>query len=123
VLAVYRLSTHYASIRRGVGDLKKLVFKIDYAGKILSGEKTATVRLHANFREGDIVEVYVGHARVGRAVIKKIVRKKLSELSDEDVKKDGFRSKEEFLRDFARIYGKQIVEKDPEVYIVEFQLL
>ncbi len=103
--------------------MKKLVFKLDYAGKILSGEKTSTIRLHATYREGEIVEVYVGHARIGRAIIKKVTKKRLSELTDEEVRMDGFASKRDLLKELAKIYGKKALENDPEVYVVEFQLL
>jgi len=103
--------------------LKKLVFKLDYAGRILSGEKVTTIRLRTNVREGDIVEVYVGHARVGRAVIKRVYRKRLSELTEEELRKEGFSSREQLLRDLAKIYGRKTVESDPEVYVIEFQLI
>ncbi len=103
--------------------MKKLVFKLDYAGRILSGEKVTTIRLRTNVREGDIVEVYVGHARVGRAVIKRVYRKRLSELTEEELRKEGFSSREQLLRDLAKIYGRKTVESDPEVYVIEFQLI
>ncbi len=103
--------------------MKKLVFKLDYAGRILSGEKVTTIRLRTNVKEGDVVEVYVGHARVGRAVIKKVVRKRLSELTEEELRKDGFTSREHLLRELSKIYGRKVIESDPEVYVVEFELL
>ena len=103
--------------------MKKLVFKLDYAGKILTGEKILTVRLRTNVKEGEVVEVYVGHARVGKALIKKVVKKKLNDVSDEEVQKDGFKSKEDFIRALAKIYGRNLVETNPDVYVIEFQLL
>jgi len=103
--------------------MKKLVFKLDYAGRILSGEKVTTIRLRTNVREGDLVEVYVGHARVGRAVIKKVIRKRLSELSDEELRKDGFSSREQLLRELSKIYGRKVIESNPEVYVIEFELV
>jgi len=103
--------------------MKKLVFKLDYAGKILAGEKTTTIRLRTNLKEGDLVEVYVGHARIGRAVIKRVIKKRLSELSDEELRMDGYSSREHLLRDLSRIYGRKVIESDPEVYIIEFELL
>ncbi len=82
-----------------------------------------TVRLRTSVKEGEIVEVYVGHARVGRALIKKVIKKKLSEVSDEEVQKDGFRSKDDFIKALARIYGRSVIESNPDVYVIEFQLL
>ncbi|MEM1541406.1 MAG: ASCH domain-containing protein [Ignisphaera sp.] len=102
--------------------MKKLVFKLDYAGKILSGEKTTTIRLSTNLREGDTVEVYVGHVRIGKALIKRIYRKKLNELSAEEIRSDGFKSIEDLIKTLAKIYGSRRINTDSEVYIIEFQL-
>lgn len=103
--------------------MKKLVFKLDYAGKILAGEKTTTIRLFTDLKEDDEVEVYVGHVRIGRALIKKIYKKRLSELNDEEVKSDGFHSKDELIKNLSKIYGSKRISSDPEVYIIEFSLL
>jgi len=103
--------------------MKKLVFKLDYAGKILAGEKTTTIRLATNLRENDIVDVYVGHVRVGKAKILKVYRKRLSELTEEEVKADGFNSKEDLIKSLAKIYGNKILNTDPVVYVIEFKLL
>ncbi len=103
--------------------MKKLVFKLDYAGKILSGEKTTTIRLQSHLKEGDIVEVYVGHVRVGRAIIRKVIKKKLTELTDDDAQKDGFRCKDDLIKALSRIYGRSVIESNPDVYIIEFNLL
>jgi hypothetical protein len=103
--------------------LKKLVFKLDFAGKILTGEKTTTIRLSTDLNEGDTVEVYVGHVRIGKALIKKVYKKKLSELSEEEIKSDGFQSKEDLIRNLVKIYGSKRINVDPEVYIIEFRLL
>ncbi|MEL9939554.1 MAG: ASCH domain-containing protein [Ignisphaera sp.] len=103
--------------------MKKLVFKLDYAGKILSGEKRTTIRLSTDLRENEIVEVYVGHVRIGKAIVKKVQKKKLSELSDDEIKADGFNTREELLKALAKIYGSKRVYSDPVVYIIEFQLM
>ncbi|RLG77324.1 MAG: hypothetical protein DRO12_02560 [Thermoprotei archaeon] len=103
--------------------MKKLIFKLNYAGKILAGEKVTTIRLSANVRKGDVVEVYVGHARIGKAVITRVTKKKLSSISDKEARMDGFRNKEELVKALMKIYGKKRVDEDPEVYIIEFKLL
>lgn len=103
--------------------MKRLTFKLEYAGKILAGEKRTTIRLYTDLKPNDTVEIYVGHVRVGRAVIKRVYRKKLSELTDEEVKMDGFRSKEDLLRHLARIYGSKRVTANTEVHVVEFEFL
>lgn len=103
--------------------MKKLVFKLDYAGRILSGEKTTTIRLSTDLVEGDIVEVYVGHVRIGKAVIKKVYKKRLSDLSDDEVRSDGFKNKEDLIKVLSKIYGSKRIYANPEVYVIEFQLL
>ncbi|MEM1645065.1 MAG: ASCH domain-containing protein [Ignisphaera sp.] len=103
--------------------MKKLIFKLDYAGKILTGEKTTTIRLSTNLNENEEVEVYVGHVRIGKALIKRIYKKRLSELSDEEVKSDGFQSKDELIKNLSKIYGNKRISSDPEVYIIEFTLI
>lgn len=102
--------------------MKKLVFKLDYAGKILSGEKTTTIRLSTNLKEGDMVEIYVGHVRIGKAIIKKIYRKKLKDLTLEEIKNDGFKSIDELMTNLAKIYGSRRINTDSEVYVINFQL-
>ena len=65
----------------------------------------------------------MGSARVGRAIIKHIERKRLSEISDEDARIDGFKDRTELLKELMRIYGKKVMSKNPELYIIYFQLL
>lgn len=103
--------------------MKRLVFKLSYAENILKGEKRSTIRLRSSYRVGEIVEIYVGSARVGRAIIKHIERKRLSEISDEDARIDGFKDRTELLKELMRIYGKKVMSKNPELYIIYFQLL
>lgn len=103
--------------------MKKLVFKLDYAGKILSGEKTTTIRLSTDLKEGDIVDVYVGHVRIGRAIVKKVYKKRLNNITDEEIRSDGFDSKENLIKVLTKIYGNKRINSDPDVYIIEFQLL
>ncbi len=103
--------------------MKRLVFRLSYAENILKGEKRSTIRLKSNYRVGEVVDIYVGTARVGRAVIKHIEKKRLSDLSDEDAKLDGFRDRSELLKELMKIYGKKVLSKNPELYIIHFQLL
>ncbi len=102
---------------------KRLVFKLQFAERILSGEKTSTIRIKSGFKVNDIVDVYVGSARVGKAVIRRIIRKKISELSDDDARRDGFRNRDELIRELSKLYGRRAISQDREVYIIEFKLL
>lgn len=102
--------------------MKKLVFKFDYVSKILTGEKKSTIRLSTDLKEGDVVEVYAGFVRIGRAVVKKVYRKKLDELSNEEIRVDGFKSREDLYKALAKIYGSKRINSNPYVYVIEFEL-
>lgn len=103
--------------------MKRLVFKLGYAESVLKGEKRTTIRLKPAYRPGEVVEVYVGSARVGRAIIGDVIRKRLSDLGDEDARADGFRDREELLKELMKIYGKKVLSKNPEIYVIHFRLL
>lgn len=103
--------------------MKRLVFRLGYAESILKGEKRTTIRLKSIYSPGEVVEVYVGSARVGRAVIREVIRKRLSDLGDEDARADGFGDREELLKELMKIYGKKILSKNPEMYVIHFCLL
>lgn len=103
--------------------MKRLIFRLSYADKILTGKKITTIRLKPIVKEGEVVEIYVGHARVGRAVVKSVKPKKLSELSIEDAKRDGFSSVDDLRKELEKIYGRKTLSSDPTVYIIEFSLL
>lgn len=102
--------------------MKKLIFKFDYIGKIITGEKRTTIRLSTDLKEGDIVEVFAGYVRIGRAIIKRVERKKLSDLKEEEIKMDGFKTKEELYKALSKIYGNKKVCSNPYIYVIEFQL-
>jgi len=101
--------------------MKKLKFRKRYAQKILSGEKVTTIRLETDLRPGDEVLIVAGDEPVAKAVIKSVVSKRVSELTDEDAVRDGFTRKKDLMRALRSIYG-EIGEGD-EVKIVEFELI
>lgn len=55
------------------------------------------------------------------ARINKVVVKRVSELSDEDAKLDGFNSREELIRALRRIYGD--VKDSDFVTVVHFEVV
>ncbi len=101
---------------------KKLVFKSKYARDILLRRKVATIRLLSNVNVGDVVDVIAGHLKVGTAVVEGVAVKKLRDLDEIDALMDGYRSKDDLLRDLRKIYGNKIRD-DTEVKIVYFRLL
>lgn len=95
--------------------IKHLEFRRKYADLLLSGEKKVTIRKWTNLKEGDEVYVHCGGKIVGSAKIKSVERKKVSELTDEEVRLDGFKDRSEMLEELERMgYGE-------EVYVIHFE--
>ncbi len=105
--------------------MRHLCIDSKYLEKILKGEKKSTIRLKrkkmAKFSKGEIVLINSGGKIVAKALIKDCKVKKVSELTDEDAKKDGFANKEELLRALKRHYRKRLTD-DAEVTIIEFEV-
>ncbi len=101
--------------------MKNLKFDGRYRQLILSGKKRATIRLgRVNLAPGDEILLHSGGYVLGRAVIKKVEEKDISELTDEDAKKDGFKTRDELLDALRRHYGG--IKPNTKVTIVEFEL-
>ncbi|MEM0361602.1 MAG: ASCH domain-containing protein [Sulfolobales archaeon] len=101
---------------------KRLVFKSKYLRDLLLGRKVTTIRLRSNVNVGDVVEVIAGDLKVGKAVIEAIRTKRLDELTDRDALYDGYRSKEELIKELIKIYGGRI-RSNSEVKIIYFRML
>ncbi|MHA1582987.1 MAG: ASCH domain-containing protein [Candidatus Baldrarchaeia archaeon] len=103
---------------------KRLSFDKKYAIDILLGIKRATIRkTDKGLNPGDVVEFYTRGPRgrlIGWGKIRKIVKKKVSELSDRDVMLEGFSQRECLLAALSTHY-KGIQEGD-EVVVIEFEL-
>ncbi len=94
--------------------MKHLEFKRKYADLLLSGKKRITIRNWTNLKAGDEVYVHCGGKIIGKAKISAVERKKISELTDEEARLDGFSSREDMLEELERIgYGD-------EVYVIRF---
>lgn len=107
--------------------MKTLKFKDFKAKQILEGTKTATMRLFddKNLSVNDELElVNSDDGRVfAKAVIIKILNKKIAEVDDVDL--DGhekWNNKEEMLKSLKSHYGNK-VNLDTEVKIVMFKLI
>ncbi|WP_048151437.1 ASCH domain-containing protein [Palaeococcus ferrophilus] len=100
--------------------MRHLKFDGRYREAILSGRKRATVRAgKVNLREGDEVFIHAGGYVLGRARIRRVERKSIEELTEEDAIKDGFSSREELLRALREHYPNL----RGEVTVVEFELV
>ncbi len=97
--------------------MKHLEFSGTYRYLLLSGKKKATIRKKiSKLKEGDVVFVHCGGEIIGKAKITSIERKRLDELTDEDAVLDGFKNREELIRELKRIYGDE-----DEFYVIKFE--
>ncbi|WP_148678840.1 ASCH domain-containing protein [Aeropyrum pernix] len=90
---------------------RHIMIKGVYADKLLEGRKTTTIRLgivKPRYRE----VIIHGHGRpLAKAEIVDVHVKKVSELTLEDARRDGFRSVRELIESLERVYGYKL---DPE---------
>jgi len=100
--------------------MKKLHFAKDYYKKLISGKKRMTMRKgKVNLKEGEEIEIYCGGERIGIAKVTSIRTKEFSEISKEDVVKDGFKSKRK-LKKALRKHYKSVKSKDV-FSLIEFE--
>ncbi|MHA1834988.1 MAG: ASCH domain-containing protein [Candidatus Baldrarchaeia archaeon] len=104
-----------------------MLFKRTLLGKILSGEKTQTRRPVTKKRGRQVYSVgqKVGVRNgfkpyVAYIIIKRRYKARLGDITEQDAKKEGFNSVEEFKQFWIEIYGKW----DPNqlVWVYEFEL-
>ncbi|RLI32722.1 ASCH domain-containing protein [Candidatus Bathyarchaeota archaeon] len=101
--------------------MKQLNFKKEYREMLLSGQKLTTIRMNTNLKPGEVVEIIVGGERCGYTRIKSIVKKRVSEISNKDAVKDGFKNKKELIRALKKIYGR--ITPQTQVYVISFERL
>ncbi|HIP74865.1 MAG TPA: ASCH domain-containing protein [Thermococcus paralvinellae] len=102
--------------------MKNLKFDGRYKEMILCGKKKATIRLgrKINLKPGDEVLIHSGGYVLGKGIIKRVETKKVSELTDEDARLDGFRDKEELAKALMEHYKH--LTPNTSVTIIEFEL-
>ncbi|MEM2511369.1 MAG: ASCH domain-containing protein, partial [Candidatus Methanomethylicia archaeon] len=85
---------------------KVLRFKGRFKEDILSGRKTTTIRKYSKLKPGEVVKIEVGGEIIGKAEIKKIIRKEFRDLTVKDALNDGFKSLHELKKTLCLLYGK-----------------
>jgi len=99
--------------------MDKINFDAEYVRPIIRGEKVTTIRKGIkSYPVGRIVDLTVNYTPFARARVEKVVVKRVSELTDEDAKKDGFNSKDELIQALKKIYGD--IKDSDFVTIVHF---
>ena len=87
--------------------IKHLMFSKKYWDKLIKGEKTVTVRLgDAGLKPGDQAFVHCGGYVIGRVRILSVRRKRLKDLTEEEVKADGFSSLDELVKALKEHYSR-----------------
>ncbi len=87
--------------------MKYLNFSEDFTEKIRKGEKRATLRLGIkDYRPGEKVIIRCGDREIGVATIMDVNFKRFREISEEDAKIDGFKSRDELRMALKKFYGK-----------------
>jgi hypothetical protein len=99
-------------------------FKKELLAKVLSGEKTETRRVHK--QEWKVGKTYAVRDTwfskpQGYIIILRKFRQRLAEISDVDIKKEGFRTKDEFFNAWKRIYGK--IDENEVLVVYEFKVV
>ncbi|AFK22237.1 ASCH domain-containing protein [Pyrococcus sp. ST04] len=102
--------------------MKNLKFDGRYKDDILTGRKRATIRLgrKINLRPGEEVLIHAGGYVLGKARITRVETKTVSELTDEDARKDGFRNRDELIEALREHY--KFVKPNSPATIVEFEM-
>lgn len=100
--------------------MRNLKFDGKYKDLLLSRKKRATIRVgKVNLKPGDEVLIHSGGYVIGKAKIRKVEKKRVSELTEEDAIMDGFKNKEELLDALKEHYKN--IKSDTEVTVVEFE--
>jgi len=99
-----------------------LHFLPKYVKDVLSGKKRATVRLgRKGVREGMVIYLAVGGRPFAKARVVRVSHKRLKELTPDEIRKEGYRSLPELLRELRKIYP--VISPEDEVTYIEWQIL
>ncbi|HID43092.1 MAG TPA: ASCH domain-containing protein [Archaeoglobaceae archaeon] len=99
--------------------MEKINFDSEYVKPILQRGKRTTIRKGIKKYSGNVLLTSDGSV-FAEAKIKKVVVKRVKELTDEDARTDGFGNLEELLSALKRIYGN--LDENEFVTIVYFEI-
>ena len=105
--------------------MKQIWFKQKFYNLILEGKKTQTIRLwkrKSNLKKGDEFECFFGfkHKKL-KAKISNILIKNFEQITENEVKQDGFFNKKELLLSLKNFYPN--FDLKIELYLIKFELL
>ncbi|MEM1674959.1 MAG: ASCH domain-containing protein [Desulfurococcaceae archaeon] len=100
---------------------RHIMIKGKYVEDIILGRKKSTIRrgiVKPKYRE---VILHGGGRPVAKVLIEKVFHKKVCELTDSDALNDGFKSREELIRELKETYPG--ITNDDWITIIEFKLI
>ena len=100
---------------------RHLMVKGKYVDLILSGKKTLTIRLGIVKPRYEEIIVHGGGRPIAKVKVTRVYHKRIKELSDNDATKDGFRSREELVKELKRIY--EDLNENDWVTLIEFKVI
>ena len=104
--------------------MKQIWFKYKFFDKIKNKEKTQTIRFwkRCNFQNNSEIELFFGFNKPRiLARIKEILIKNFEEISDDEVKQDGFQDKQELLQEL-KIFYPEFCEKKSDLFLIKFEI-
>jgi len=99
-----------------------IMVKKRFIEAILSGRKKTTIRLGRVVPKVKDIIIHSGGRPIAKAIIKNVIYKKISELTNDDAYRDGYENVDELIKDLEEIYGRKI-SPDDIVTIIEFDVV
>jgi hypothetical protein len=105
--------------------LPELKFNDKMMQALIDGKKTVTRRKESKDICGGLYVAAVCTTRPERIMMKCLdsYTQKISEMTEEDAKKDGFSTLEEFKAEIASIYGQEYLDSNPAMWVYEFNVI
>lgn len=101
-----------------------ILFKPEHVEPILAGRKTQTRRVgKKRWKVGAVYQARVNYYAKPFAKLRIIAirQERLGDICEEDARREGARSLEEFQRVFERVYGRWV--PDELVWVIDFEVV
>jgi len=112
--------------RKNGKKVDEMIFRKEFVKLILEGKKTQSRRKWKRplVKEGRIYKARTGYSSdyFAKIQINRVFKQKLGDMSEEDAKKEGCESLEEFKRVWERVTGEPW-NPEEEVWVVEFSVV
>ena len=101
---------------------RHLMLKKEYAEALLEGRKTSTIRLGVVVPRYNELVVHSGGKPIAVVKLTEVYHKKIKELTLDEVREDGFRSRKELVRALRRLYPREKIDEESVVTLIKFKL-